>query len=496
MAARWWEESRKGAWLKIGSVFGGKCLDSIKGGRQGHSSPLLLLSSHTKVAMAESETPTTTTEQKDAPTTAEKEIAEAIEEVLAQEVDPDEDPLELLSHREIAEVYGKLSPEDQRLFRQFKQFHKQHHKVYGYDTQASHLSRGIVKEIFRGLPTRDAETIAKARAEILAVERVKALCKQLGLKVSPTVMERIEAAPLQPLPQELRFPAVEDMETAEQTEQLPGPSMPGEELQREEVTVKEELDVKPPRRLATEYRSQKSLLEMVGQADEETFVTHVQQGTDPLQRFHKDKPEDMIDLAYSTEEEIEDADDLSEVSMESEGGVSADELKALLSPISQAHQKLADSLDALNAQVGDMSTMQVEDTAAQVASEITPIRGMDQVLKDFTREDIGLILAIGVRKVQEYQFVKGVRDEKEISSYKTLQEYFGANTHLISECTRGEKYRYLQEGKKRQASQKSVVKYLQTAEGKSKRISVSATATTSAATPESTEPTEEEAQDT
>ena len=368
--------------------------------------------------------------------------------------------------------------------------------MYGYDTQASHLSRGIVKEIFRGLPTRDAETIAKARAEILAVERVKALCKELGLKVSPAMMERIETAPLQPLPQELRFPAVEDMETVEQTELLPGPYVPEEEPQGAEVSVKEELDVKPPRRLATEYLSQKSLLKMVGPADEETFVTHVQRGTDPLQRFHRDKPEDMIDLAYSTEEEIEDADDLSEVSMESEGGVTAGELKTLLSSISQAHQKLADSLDALNARVGDMSTVQVEDTAAQVASEITPVQGMDQVLKDFTREDIGLILAIGVRKVQEYQFVKGVREEDDISSYKTLQEYFGANTHLISECVRGEKYRYLREGKKRQASQKSVVKYLQTADGKSKRVSVSATATTSTATPKSTESTGEEAQDT
>ena len=58
--------------------------------------------------MAESEAPTTTMEQKEV--IAEKEIAEAIEEVLAQEVDPDEDPLELLSYREIAEVYGKLSP--------------------------------------------------------------------------------------------------------------------------------------------------------------------------------------------------------------------------------------------------------------------------------------------------------------------------------------------------------------------------------------------------
>ena len=86
--------------------------------------------------MAESQIPTTAAEEKDVPTTAEKEIAEAIEEVLAQEVDPDEDPLELLSHREIAEVYGKLNPDDQKLFRQFKQFHKQHHKLYGYATQA------------------------------------------------------------------------------------------------------------------------------------------------------------------------------------------------------------------------------------------------------------------------------------------------------------------------------------------------------------------------
>ena len=385
--------------------------------------------------MAESQIPTTAPEEKDV-TTAEKEIAEAIKEVLAQEVDPDEDPLELLSHREIAEVYGKLNPDDQKLFRQFKQFHKQHHKLYGYTTQASHLSRGIVKEIFHGLPTRDAETIAKARAEILAVERVKALCKELGLKVSPAVMERIEAAPLQPLPQELRFPTVEEMETAEQAEQLPAPSLPEGEPVEGEVMVKQELeDVKPPRRLATSYLGQRGLLKMVGKVDEEVFVTHVQCGTDPLQRFHKDVPEEMIDLAYSTEEEIEDVDNLSEVSIESEGGVSADELKLLLGSISQAHQKLADTLDALNARVGDMSTMQVEDTVAQVASEITPIRGMDQVLKDFTREDIALILAIGVRKVQEYQFVKGLQEEKEISSYKTLQEYFSANTRLISECT-------------------------------------------------------------
>ena len=59
--------------------------------------------------------------------------AEAINEILAEEVDPEEDPLELLSNREIAQVYARLLPEDQVLFQRFKQFHKRHSKVYGHD---------------------------------------------------------------------------------------------------------------------------------------------------------------------------------------------------------------------------------------------------------------------------------------------------------------------------------------------------------------------------
>ena len=37
--------------------------------------------------------------------------------------------------------------------------------------------------MFLGLPARDAETIAKARAELSATEWLKELCKQLGLEV-------------------------------------------------------------------------------------------------------------------------------------------------------------------------------------------------------------------------------------------------------------------------------------------------------------------------
>ena len=63
--------------------------------------------------------------------------------------------------------------------------------------------------MFSGLPTRDAETIAKARAELLATERLKGLCKQLGLAI-PTKLQTYPLppeAPVYPLPpQPPRFP--------------------------------------------------------------------------------------------------------------------------------------------------------------------------------------------------------------------------------------------------------------------------------------------------
>ena len=158
------------------------------------------------------------------------------------------------------------------------------------------------------------------------------------------------------------------------------------------------------------------------------------------------------------------------------------EFNRMLQNISQAHTQLATSLDTLGARVGKISTMQVEDTAAQISSELSPVRGMDQILQDFLRDDIGLILAVGVRKVQEYQFVKGVGKEEDISSMKTLQGYFGPNVRSISECTRGEKYRYYKETKKRPTSKKIVLKYKMTAEGRPTTVSISKMATTPTAT--------------
>ena len=73
-----------------------------------------------------------------------------------------------MGNAQIAEIYHRMKPEDQCLFRQFKRFHKHYYETHGHDAPSHQLTRGIVQQMFPGLPSADAETIAKARAELLA----------------------------------------------------------------------------------------------------------------------------------------------------------------------------------------------------------------------------------------------------------------------------------------------------------------------------------------
>ena len=109
-------------------------------------------------------------------------VEEVVKEMLEIEVEEDKgDPFKGMNNTQVAEIYYKMKPEDRRLFRQFKSFHKLHYDLHGHDAPSHHLARGIIQEMFSGLPARDADTIANARAELLTAERLKDLCKQLGL---------------------------------------------------------------------------------------------------------------------------------------------------------------------------------------------------------------------------------------------------------------------------------------------------------------------------
>ena len=358
----------------------------------------------------------------------EVDVNEAIKEILAEMEAEEQDPLEGLGNVQIAEIYHRMTPEDQRLFRQFKRFHKQYYETHGHDAPSHQLTRGIVQQMFPGLPSADADTIAKARAELLAAERLKELCKQLGLAV-PTQLQQYpppqEAPEYPPPPQPPRFLLRQDERAAQQQSV-------------EEAEVKP--DVKP-RRLATSYLGPPGLLRMVGSGNEEHIITRVVPGTDPMQDFEDDDPSQLIVIDEDTDASS-DVDDLSEVSMASAGGIAKQEFQGLLSDIAAQHQRMAASLDALASRVEDMSVEQVEEVAVRVVSESGHIRGLEEITGVFDKSEVALILACGVRRYQEYQALKGKREDKDIISYRQLQKKFGTNKRMLMEVIQGYKYRY------------------------------------------------------
>ena len=362
-------------------------------------------------------------------TEGEVDVNEAVKEILAEMEAEEQDPLEGLGNVQIAEIYHRMTPEDQRLFRQFKRFHKQYYETHGHDALSHQLTHGIMQQMFPGLPSADADTIAKVRAELLAAERLKELCKQLGLAV-PTQLQQYPApqeAPEYPLPpQPPRFLSRQDKERAAQQQSV------------EEAEVKP--DVKP-RRLATSYLGPLGLLRMIRSGDEEHIITRVVPGTDPMQDFEHDDPSQFIVI----DEDIDassDVDDLSEVSMASAGGIGKQEFQGLLSDIAAQHQRMAASLDALASRVEDMSVEQVEEAAVRVVSESGHVRGLEEITGVFDKSEVALILACGVRRYQEYQALKGKREDKDIISYRQLQKKFGTNKRTLMEVIQGYKYRY------------------------------------------------------
>ena len=343
----------------------------------------------------------------------------------------EQDPLEGMGNAQVAEIYYRMRPEDQRLFRQFKRFHKRYYETHGHDAPSHQLTRGIVQQMFPGLPSTDAETIAKARAELLAEERIKELCKTAGTGCPHSVADVPTATGgtrVPPPPEPPRFLSRLEKERATQQQQQP----------LEEVETKP--DVKP-RRLATTYLGPPGLLRMIGSGDEEHIITRVIPGTDPLQNFEEDDPSQFIVIDDDTDESS-DVDDLSEVSMTSAGGIGKQEFQALLSDVAAQHQRMAASLDALASRVQDMSVEQVEEAAVGVVSESGHVRGLTEITNVFNKSEVALILACGVRRYQEYQALKGKREDKDIISYRQLQKKFGTNKRTLMEVVQGYKYRY------------------------------------------------------
>ena len=100
------------------------------------------------------------------------------------------------------------------------------------------------------------------------------------------------------------------------------------------------------------------------------------------------------------------------------------------------------SLDALASKVKDMSVEQVEEAAVRVVLESGHVRGLTEITGVFDKNEVALILTCGGRRYQEYQALKGKREDKDIISYRQLQKKFSMNKRALMEVVQGYKYRY------------------------------------------------------
>ena len=335
--------------------------------------------------------------------------------LIEAEADEEGDILEELSNQDIKEIYQQLSQQDKKRFRQFRKFHRQYFGLYGEHLPSYHMARQVVKDLMPGLPSASADVIAEKRAELLAEDRLRELCRRHGFKFPEREM-RMEA----PREEEVedptyRFPSVQDEYQAgltTTTEEEIGQLLGAELLEHEPVpAVTQVTDPRPERSISviktepgedikptmrTTMLSQKRLLQWQGTGDEELIITRVTKGNDPLATYYNDveATQEAIEI-----EETDSEDDLSEVSMQSHGDISKAELKAVLQGLTDSHRATANHLDTLSTMVTGMTEEQVGETTASVASELGAVQGWQHITQSFNRAQIALVLAVGVRKV-------------------------------------------------------------------------------------------------
>ena len=381
--------------------------------------------------------------------------------LIEAEADEEGDILEELTNQDIKEIYQQLNQQDKKRFRQFRKFHRQYFGVYGEHLPSYHMARQVVKDLMPGLPSASADVIAEKRAELLAEDRLRELCRRHGFKFPEREM-RMEA-PREEAAEDptYRFPSVQDEYQAgltTTTEEEIGQLLGAELLEHEPVPADTQVtdprpersissviktepgeDVKPTMR--TTVLSQKRLLQWQGTGDEELIITRVTKGNDPLATYYNDV-EATQEVIEVEDTDTDTEDDLSEVSMQSHGDISKAELKAVLQGLTDSHRATANHLSALSTMVTGMTEEQVDQTTASVATELGAVQGWQHITQSFDRAQIALVLAVGVRKVEEFEILKGKRAKNDVTPFLRLAKIFGSNTRTIQECNAGIKYRY------------------------------------------------------
>ena len=350
--------------------------------------------------------------------------SQEVVKLIEAETDEGGDILEKLMDQDVRGIYEQLSHEDKKRFRQFRKFHRQYFGVFGEHLPSYHMARQVVKDLMPGLPSASADVIATKRAELLAEDRLRELCQRHSFKFPEREM-RVEVQWEEEVEDPAyHFPSIQDeyhagiiTMTREEIEQMIGAKLPEQEqtpstsqatdprpggLVPSVIKTEPGEDVKPT--LWTTVLSQRRLLQWQGTGDEELIITHVTKGNDPLANFYDgaETTQEIIEV-----EETDSEDDLSEVSMQSDGDINKAELKAVLQGLTNSHQATVNHLSTLSTMVMGMTEEQVDETAARVAMELGAVQGWQHIVNSFDRAQIALILAVGIRKIEEFEILKG-----------------------------------------------------------------------------------------
>ena len=123
--------------------------------------------------------------------------------------------------------------------------------------------------------------------------------------------------------------------------------------------------------------------------------------------------------------------------MQSNGDVNKAELRAVLQGLMNSHQATANHLSTLSTMVTGMNEEQVDETAVRVATELGSVQGWQHIVDSFDQAQIALLLAVGVRKIEEFKILKGKRAKDNVTPFLRLAKIFGSNTRTIQECNAG-----------------------------------------------------------
>ena len=108
--------------------------------------------------------------------------SQEVVKLIEAETDEGGNILEELKDQDVRGIYEQLSHEDKKRFRQFRKFHCQYFGVYGEHLPSYHMARQVVKDLMLGLPSASADVLAAKRAELLAEDRLRELCRRHGFK--------------------------------------------------------------------------------------------------------------------------------------------------------------------------------------------------------------------------------------------------------------------------------------------------------------------------